>query len=79
MGKRLYKVEDGRKLLGVCGGIAEYLNLDPTVVRVVWALFTILVCGTGAIIYIICAFVFPNKSDVINLNDNNNWEWSMSL
>lgn len=64
MAKRLYKVENDKKLLGVCGGIAEYLNIDPTVVRIAWVILTLLVCGTGVLIYIICAFVFPNKSEV---------------
>jgi len=64
MQKKLYKVEDDKKICGVCGGIAEYLNIDPTIVRVAWIVFTLLICGTGLLIYIICAFVFPNKSEV---------------
>ena len=72
MNKRLYKVENDKKIFGVCGGIAEYLNTDPTVVRIAWAVFTLLICGTGIIIYIICAFIFPNKSEVENVNNNNN-------
>ncbi len=55
--KRLYKSRTNRMLSGVCGGIAEYLNLDPTVVRLLCA---ILGCsGTGIIIYIIAAIVMP--------------------
>ena len=53
--KRLYKSRTNRMLSGVCGGIAEYLNLDPTVVRLLCA---ILGCsGTGIIIYIVAAIV----------------------
>jgi len=37
MSKRLYKIEQGRKIFGVCGGLAEYLNLDVVIVRIVWA------------------------------------------
>lgn len=66
MQKKLYKVEDDKKICGVCGGIAEYLNIDPTIVRVAWIVFTLLVCGTGLLIYIICAFVFPSKSEVVD-------------
>ena len=60
---KLYKKEDGKKIAGVCGGIAEYLNIDPTLIRLAWALF----CragGSGLIIYIVAAFVMPNESDV---------------
>jgi len=64
-GKRLYKKEEGKKLAGVCGGIAEYLNMDPTLIRLAWALFC-LAGGSGLIIYIIAAFVMPDESDVIN-------------
>ena len=72
MTKRLYKIENGKKIFGVCGGIAEYLNMDPTIIRTAWVAFTLLICGTGVIIYIICALIFPNKSDVENTNNNSN-------
>ena len=64
MNKRLYKIEEGKKLCGVCGGIAEYLNIDPTVIRLLWILFTAL-GGSGIIAYIICALIFPSKSQAI--------------
>ena len=61
--KKLYKIEDGRKLCGVCGGIAEYLKIDATIVRLLWVLFF---CfgGSGILAYIICALIMPNESDV---------------
>ena len=60
MEKKLYKVNEGKVLDGVCAGIAQYLNIDPTVIRVLWA---ILSCfgGTGIIAYIICALIMPRK------------------
>lgn len=64
MKKRLYKIEEGRKLDGVCGGIAEYFNMDPTIVRLIWGFFTIFSFGTGVIAYIIAALIMPRKSDV---------------
>lgn len=64
-GKRLYKIEDGKKIAGVCGGLAEYLNIDPTLIRLAWALFC-LAGGSGLIVYIVAALVMPNKSDVID-------------
>ena len=45
-------------LAGVCGGVAEYLGVDPTVVRLVWAIFTIL-GGAGLLAYIIAAIIMP--------------------
>lgn len=64
MRKRLYKIEKGKKLDGVCGGIAEYFDIDPTLVRILWILFTAC-AGSGIIAYIIAAIVMPRKSDII--------------
>ncbi|MBO7094588.1 MAG: PspC domain-containing protein [Spirochaetia bacterium] len=55
--KKLRKSKD-KKLCGVCGGIAEYFNLDPTVVRVIW-LVLVLCAGTGLLAYIIAALLMP--------------------
>lgn len=62
--KKLYKIEEGRMICGVCGGVSEYLNIDPTIVRIIWALL-ILCSGTGFLAYLICAVVMPNKSAVM--------------
>jgi phage shock protein C len=61
--KRIYKIEEGKKIFGVCGGIAEYFNIDPVIVRVIWGVCS-LAYGVGIILYLVCAFVFPNKSEV---------------
>lgn len=62
--KRLYKVEEGKMLAGVCGGVAEYFNIDPSMVRIGLVL---LACfwGTGVIAYIAAAIILPNKSAVV--------------
>ena len=62
MGKRLYKSTVNKKLCGVCGGIAEYLKIDVTIVRLIWAL-AILCAGTGLLAYIVCAFVIPEEPE----------------
>ena len=63
MKKRIYKIERGKKIEGVCGGIAEYLNIDPTLVRLAWILFT--ACGgAGILAYIIAAIIIPSESNV---------------
>ena len=58
MKKRLYKSIANRKICGVCGGIAEYFELDPTIIRLAWILFTAL-GGSGIIAYIVAALVIP--------------------
>lgn len=65
MEKKLYKIEEGKQLDGVCGGIAEYFNIDPTLVRLVWALVTLCTVGVGLIGYLICAVIMPKKSEVV--------------
>ena len=60
MEKKLYKIEQGKTIDGVCGGVAEYLNVDPTVVRVIWAVIA-LGGGFGILAYIICALIIPRK------------------
>jgi phage shock protein C len=64
MKKRLYKLEYDKKLDGVCGGIAEYFNIDPTVVRLGWVMLTLLSAGAGIVGYIAAAVVLPTESDV---------------
>ena len=58
MMKRLYRSRDERKIWGVCGGIAEYFEVDPTLVRLIAVLSLFFAC-TGIIIYIILAIVVP--------------------
>ena len=58
MEKKLRKSSVNKKLCGVCGGIAEYFNIDPTVVRLLWILFSI-AGGAGLLAYIIAAIIMP--------------------
>ena len=62
-GKRLYRGDSSRMLCGVCAGIAEYFNLDPTLIRLAWALFCIL-GGSGVLAYILAAIIIPPESRV---------------
>ena len=61
MTKRLYKSADNRMLCGVCGGIAEYFDIDPTLVRLVWAVFG--ATGGGILAYIIAAVIIPTHPE----------------
>ena len=56
--KRLTKSSHNKVISGVCGGIAEYLNIDPTLVRIAWLVLAA-AAGSGVWIYIVCALVMP--------------------
>lgn len=60
MKKRLYKSNQDKMLDGVCGGIAEYFDLDPTVIRLAWVVFCAM-GGSGILAYIIAAIVIPRN------------------
>ena len=60
--KKLYK-SNNRMICGVCAGSAEYLGIDPTVVRLIWAALGL--TGTGILLYIIAALVMPENMDVM--------------
>lgn len=60
MKKRLYKRSTDKKVCGVCGGIANYFDVDPTVIRLIWVIFT-LAGGSGLIAYIIAAIIMPDE------------------
>ena len=62
MKKKLYRSESDKKLCGVCGGIAEYFDIDSTVIRLLWLLATFFF-GSGILCYIICALVTPVKKE----------------
>jgi len=62
--KRLYKTDDNKMICGVCNGLAEYLNTDPSLVRLLWALFS--VCGgAGVVLYIVAAVILPDKKTIV--------------
>ena len=60
MEKRLYKSNRNKMIDGVCGGVAEYFNLDPTLVRLGWGVFCAL-GGSGILAYIIAAIIIPRN------------------
>ncbi len=60
--KRLYLSSRDRKFLGVCGGIAEYLDADPTVVRLAWVALTLLTgIIPGTVLYLLAYAVIPKR------------------
>lgn len=63
MTKRLYRSRDERLLAGVCGGIAEYLDADPTVVRVAFIVATLLTWPMAVLVYLALAFIMPERPE----------------
>lgn len=62
--KRLYRSRTDKQISGICGGVADYLGVDPTIVRIVWLLLT-LAGGPGLILYIVMAFVVPEEPEFV--------------
>ena len=62
--KRLYRSREERRIAGVCGGLAEYLAIDPTLVRILWALLA-LAGGPGILLYLIMAIVVPEEPEFV--------------
>ena len=59
-GKKLYRSDENKMLAGVCGGIAEYFGVDPTLIRLAWVVFSLL-GGSGLLAYIIAAIIVPEN------------------
>jgi len=59
--KKLYRSKKERMVGGVAGGIAKYLDTDPTIIRLIWVLITILSVGLGLIGYLIAWIIIPEK------------------
>ena len=60
MEKKLFRSNKDKKLCGVCGGIAEYFAIDPTLVRLAWVLASLFM-GGGVLLYIIAAIIIPEN------------------
>ncbi len=70
MKKKLYRSDDNKVLLGICGGIGEYFNIDPVIIRLL--LVVLIFLGfSGIIAYIVAAFIIPKNP---NVTSNYNWE-----
>jgi phage shock protein C len=62
--KRVYRSKSERMLAGVCGGLGEYFNIDPTLVRILFILFGLIV-GGGILLYLILWLLIPEEPDVV--------------
>lgn len=85
--KRLYKSRANRMIDGVCGGLAEYFGLDPTLVRIAWVLLTLL-GGSGILLYIVAMIIMPANpsfafqpggTSAVSSSTNNHKFWGILL
>jgi phage shock protein C len=60
--KRLYRSSQNKVLAGICGGIADYFNLDPVLIRIIFVVLLIASFGTAALAYLIAWIIIPKKS-----------------
>lgn len=60
--RRLYRSDTDKMLAGVCGGLGEYLNVDPTIVRLIWAILVF--TGPGLLAYLVAAIIIPGRNEL---------------
>ena len=65
MNKKLKRSSSNRVIAGVCGGIGEYFNIDPVVIRIIWVLLSFMPGGPGFLAYLVCALIIPEDDGVI--------------
>lgn len=64
MRKKLYRSENNKMIAGVCGGMGEYFNVDPTIIRLAWVLLSLpFAIFGGVIVYIAAALIIPIKGN----------------
>ena len=67
--KRLYRIRDGRVIAGVCAGLGAYFGVDPTLIRLAFALLTVF-GGIGALLYLGAWLVIPEETDGASIAEN---------
>lgn len=65
--KKLYRVNEGKMISGVCMGISEYLDIDVTLIRLLWVILSC-VYGSGLLIYILATIIMPIKLPIKKVN-----------
>ena len=58
MNRKLYKSYQNKMIAGVCGGLGEFFDVDPTLIRLLWVIFA-LAAGSGLLVYIASAIIIP--------------------
>ncbi len=68
--KVLMRPRDGRMLAGVCAGVADYFSLDVTLVRVIWAVVSVITGGAGVLAYLVAWILMPNEGQKSSIPEN---------
>ncbi len=63
-GKRLYRSQRDRKLAGICAGLADYVGIDPVLMRVAWVMLAFLSVGIAILLYLVLIFVIPDEDNM---------------
>ena len=66
MNKKLYRSMTDKRLCGICGGLGEYFEIDPTIIRLIWVILTFCSFGCGFWAYIIAALIVPKQKELPN-------------
>lgn len=63
--KKLHRSKTNKKIFGVCGGLAEYFDVDPTMVRLITTIAAVITSyfGVGFVLYVLCAFILPIEEE----------------
>lgn len=69
LNKRLYRSRKDQQIAGVCGGVADYLGVDPTLVRLLWVIFA-LAGGPGLLLYVIMWAIVPEEPEFVQATAN---------
>ncbi len=69
MARKLYRSLDNRKIAGVCGGLGDYFNIDPTIIRLLWVSM-VLAVGTGVLAYILAWIIVPQEPVAVVVEEN---------
>ncbi|WP_422485281.1 PspC domain-containing protein [Gudongella sp. DL1XJH-153] len=72
--KKLRRSRSDKYIFGVCGGLGEYLSMDPTIIRLIWFILALTSFGTFALAYLICGLVIPEDDGYIHSDEENGEE-----
>ncbi len=68
--KVLMRSRDGRMLAGVCAGVADYFGLDVTLVRLIWAVVSVITGGAGVLAYLVAWIIIPDEGQESSITEN---------
>lgn len=77
--KKITRSRQDKVIAGVCGGFAQYFNIDPTIIRIAWVVFAFASFGTFALAYLVCAIIIPEDDNIIYQDSDGDREYSYSV